>query len=164
MIQRIQTIYLLVTFIFTALLLVLPMGYMMHDGVVESFKLNAVGAYALVTNPATNVVTSQLTQGAWALLVLVCILLGTTVYDILSFRKRIFQIRLAVFNIVLQMGVYAMFAFYYFFLMPNQQVIEGVFRPSWTILLPIFNVILTYLAIRKIGADEALIRSLDRIR
>ena len=48
--------------------------------------------------------------------------------------------------------------------MPNQGVIQGSFQPNWTIVLPIVNVILTYLAIRAIGSDEALVRSLDRLR
>lgn len=164
MLQRIQTVYLIVTFILTVLLLFLPMGYMLHDGMVESFKVNAMGAYQLISDPATSSLSSEMVQCAWALLILVCLIMGTTVYDILLFRKRILQIRLAVFNIMLQLGIYAMFALYYFFLMPNQGVIEGIYQPSWTIVIPIINVILTYLAIRAIGADEALIRSLDRLR
>lgn len=164
MLQRIQTVYLIVTFILTVLLLFLPMGYMLHDGMVESFKVNAMGAYQLISDPATSSLSSEMVQCAWALLILVCLIMGTTVYDILLFRKRILQIRLAIFNMILHMGVYALFALYYFFLMPNQHVIEGVFQPSYTILFPLFNVVLTYLAIRAIGADEALVRSLDRLR
>lgn len=164
MLQRIQTVYLLVTFILTVLMLILPMGYMLQDGMLETFKLNGVGAYRLVTDEAGAVVASQFEQGAWALFILICLIMGVTVYAILSFKKRIFQIRVAIFNMILHMGVYALFALYYFFLMPNQHVIEGVFQPSYTILFPLFNVVLTYLAIRAIGADEALVRSLDRLR
>ncbi len=164
MLQRVQSIYLLVTFILTLLLLILPMGYILQDGMLEVFKVNAVGAYALVSDPSQSSVSSQMVETAWTLFILVCIILGLTIYDIFMFRKRMLQIRIAVFNMLLQLGIYALFAFYYFFLMPNQGIISGVFQPSWTILIPILNVILTYLAIRKIGADEALIRSLDRLR
>ncbi len=164
MLQRIQTIYLLVTFVLTVLLFFLPMGYDMRDGVIEEFELNAVGAYHIVTDPNTSVVSTQFVKGAWALFALVSIILGVTAFDILLFKKRIFQIRVAIFNMMLHLGIYALFALYYFFLMPNQGVIGGSFNPNWTILLPLINVILTYLAIRAIGSDEALVRSLDRIR
>lgn len=164
MLQRIQTVYLFVTLILTVLLLILPMGYMLRDGVEEVFKLNAVGAYGLTKDPATSVMTSQLTSGAWAMFVLVCLLMGSIVFDIILFKKRILQIRVAIFNMMIHLGLYAMFALYYFFLMPNQGVIAGTFSPSFAIIFPIINVILTYLAIRAIGADEALIRSLDRLR
>lgn len=164
MLQRIQTIYLLVTFIFTVLLMILPMGYLLQDGMIETFKLNAVGAYQLIADPTTSNVSSQFVKGAWALFFLICLIMGTTTFDILLFKKRMLQIRVAIFNMMLQLGIYALFALYYFFLMPNQGVVSGIFQPAWTIVLPIINVILTYLAVRAIGADEALVRSLDRLR
>ena len=165
MLQRIQTVYLLVTFILTVLLFFLPMGFdVMGDGAVRTFELNAVGAYQIITDANSSDVTTQFVKGAWALFALVSIILGVTAYDILLFSRRLFQIRVAIFNMMLHLGIYALFAFYYFFLMPNQGVIQGSFQPNWTIVLPIVNVILTYLAIRAIGSDEALVRSLDRLR
>ncbi len=165
MLQRIQTIYLLVTFILTVLLFFLPMGFdMVGGGAEKAFELNAVGAYQIISDPGTSTTTTQFAKGAWALFALVSIILGVTAYDILLFKRRIFQIRVAIFNMMLHLGVYVLFAFYYFFLMPNQGVIQGSFQPNWTIVLPIVNVILTYLAIRAIGSDEALVRSLDRLR
>lgn len=165
MLQRIQTIYLLVTFILTVLLFFLPMGYdMIGEGAAKAFELNAVGAYQVISDPSTSTTSTQLAKGAWTLFALASIILGVTAYDILLFKRRIFQIRVAIFNMMLHLGIYVLFAFYYFFLMPNQGIIQGSFQPNWTIVLPLVNVILTYLAIRAIGSDEALVRSLDRIR
>lgn len=164
MLQRIQTVYLLVTFVLTVLLFFIPMGDVMKDGVMPVFELNAVGAYQIITDPNTSITTVQFVKGAWALFALVSIILGVTVFDILLFKRRIFQIRVAIFNIMLHLGIYALFLLYYDFLMPNQGVFEGSLSPNWTILLPLVNCILTYLAIRAIGSDEALVRSLDRIR
>lgn len=164
MLQRIQTVYLLVTFVFTVLLFFVPMGYVMKDGVVQAFELNAVGAYQIITDPNTSVVSTQFVKGAWALFALVSLILGVTAFDILLFKRRIFQIRVAIFNITLHLGIYALFLLYYDFLMPNQGVFQGSLTPNWAVLLPLFNAILTYLAIRAIGSDEALVRSLDRIR
>ena len=54
----------------------------------------------------------------------------------------------------------------YFFYFKSNTVAEDVL-PTHILLplaLPIINIILTYLAIRAIGKDEALVRSLDRLR
>lgn len=54
----------------------------------------------------------------------------------------------------------------YFFYFKSNTVAEDLL-PTHILLpfaLPIINIILTYLAIRAIGKDEALVRSLDRLR
>ncbi|MBO5251564.1 MAG: DUF4293 family protein, partial [Bacteroidaceae bacterium] len=42
---------------------------------------------------------------------------------------------------------------------------EGTsFTPSWIICLPFVAIVLNWLAIRGIGADEALVKAYDRLR
>ena len=109
MLQRIQTVYLLVTFILTVLLFFLPMGFdVVGEGAEKTFELNAVGAYRIISDPSTATSTTQFTKGAWALFALVSIILGVTAYDILLFKRRIFQIRVAIFNMMLHLGIYAL--------------------------------------------------------
>ena len=72
------------------------------------------------------------------------------------------QIRLSIFNIVLMIGFYLYFGFIIFKLHPVESL--QFQKVGVGIIMPIIAVILTVLAIRKIGADEALVRSLDRLR
>lgn len=69
------------------------------------------------------------------------------------------------FNIILMIFQIISMVAYFFYFKSNYTVEEvlpthilGVFA------IPFINIILTYLAIRAIGKDEALVRSLDRLR
>lgn len=73
--------------------------------------------------------------------------------------------RLNSFNIILMLfQIISMVAYFFYF--KSNTVAEDVL-PTHILLpfaLPFINIILTYLAIRAIGKDEALVRSLDRLR
>ena len=59
----------------------------------------------------------------------------------------------------------ALYIFYFFFAwLCKEKIGEGDFVYKLPIVFPVINIILTYLAIRAIGRDEALVRSLDRLR
>ena len=82
---------------------------------------------------------------------------------IFLFRNRILQIRFCIFNAILMIGFYALLGYYYW----NAQKVAGAhFDLNLKIALtfPVVSIILDYLAIRNIGADEALVRSLERLR
>ena len=73
-------------------------------------------------------------------------------------RLNSFNIILMVFQIISMLG--------YFFYNKSNGIVEDII-PSHILMpfaLPFINIILTYLAIRAIGKDEALVRSLDRLR
>jgi hypothetical protein len=57
------------------------------------------------------------------------------------------------------LGLFGMFFFFIYYSLGDAQVSYKV-----SIFFPLIAVILDYLAIRAIGKDEALIRSIDRIR
>ncbi|MBR2492659.1 MAG: DUF4293 domain-containing protein [Paludibacteraceae bacterium] len=85
--------------------------------------------------------------------------------SIFLFKKRILQMRVNSFNIILMIFQIISMVAYFFYFKSNYTVEEilpthilGVFA------IPFINIILTYLAIRAIGKDEALVRSLDRLR
>ena len=54
----------------------------------------------------------------------------------------------------------------YFFYFKSNYTVEEVLPTHilGVFAIPFINIILTYLAIRAIGKDEALVRSLDRLR
>ncbi len=71
------------------------------------------------------------------------------------------QIRLSVFNIIIQLGSIGLMFFFLF--QANNEFGES-WSTSIVIILPAIAMIFTYLAIRSIGKDEALVRSVSRLR
>lgn len=69
--------------------------------------------------------------------------------------------RLNSFNIILMIGYLGL---NYYYIQNFSKQLDGVVSYEITTIFPFVAAILTYLAIRAIGKDEALIRSMDRIR
>ena len=85
-----------------------------------------------------------------------------SVLIVFLYKKRMLQIRLASFNLFTILGYYGLIAFY---ILKRNPEVNSVFEHVGVgLVTPFIAIVLTYLAIRKIGADEALIRSLNRIR
>jgi len=78
---------------------------------------------------------------------------------ILMYKKRVLQIRILVFSIILLLGLFGMFFYFTYAGFTGAQV---AFKMP--VAFPVIAVVLDYLAIRAIGKDEALVRSMDRIR
>ena len=91
--------------------------------------------------------------GLFALLALVTVFL---------YKKRILQIRLCVFNAILMVCFYGLFLFFWYDLKAALEPVSLNVRLA--LCFPLICLILDYLAIRNIGADEVLVRSLDRLR
>ena len=139
MIQRIQSIYL---FIVSAL------------GITQCFF-----PFATVEGMSLGMNNCYIYAGLAAIAPIISLV------SIFMFKKRILQMRLNSFNIILMLfQIISMVAYFFYF--KSNTVAEDVL-PTHILLpfaLPIINIILTYLAIRAIGKDEALVRSLDRLR
>lgn len=160
MLQRVQTIYLSVTFILTLLMFFLPMANFQVEGDLFSFKALGLEKELSDGSSASYEVYSI------ALFTLLVVILLVNVVGIFLYKNRIFQIRFNVLNIFLYIGVYPLFFLFVWTAfskigISKEDVLLGY---SYPLLFPVLNIILTYLAIRAIGADEALVRSLDRIR
>jgi len=97
----------------------------------------------------------------WLTITNVVILL-IALFTIFMYKWRIIQIRFSIFNMVLLIGYYAIFFFTRYVILQQNTMDSTTF--SWPIILPLISAILTYLALRAIGKDEALVRSLDRLR
>lgn len=101
-----------------------------------------------------NIIHSGLVLVAFIMLIIILHLI-----IILSYKKRIRQIRMTVFTIVLLIGLTGLFFYFAYGGLTNP---HPAFKIS--IAFPLISAVLDYLAIRAIGKDEALIRSVDRIR
>ena len=155
MIQRIQTVYLLIVASLFIALMFLPLAIIQSGDTLYSFDVTGL-----------NILTQQsvLAFPTWSFMILAAIIILLSFVIIFMHKKRILQIRMCVFNTILIIGFCALFGFYLW------QFGKSSALPDMTVSLrvwaafPIISIILNYLAIRSIGADEALIRSLERLR
>ena len=153
MLQRIQTVYLLMIVGLMVATLFLPLALLQAGGEFYSFDASGVSLIAAEAEPVYP------TWGLFALVAAISLLALVTIF---LFKRRILQIRLCVFNAILMLGFYGMFAFF-IWTMEGKLPEFGV-NLKIALSFPVIALILDYLAIRNIGADEALIRSLNRLR
>ena len=182
MIQRIQTLYLLLVVILGTLLCFFsPVQFLLPDG-TEYISLQAFDKWPLAVISV-----------AIPLLALV---------NIFLFKRRLLQVRLNIMNVVLCLGYYALLALYVAYIvkgyeplgaLPSQlSTVNSQLSPvpcqlstvpcqlstvncqlstvncQWYLTMwsaiPLVNVVLTMMATRRILKDEALVRAADRLR
>lgn len=152
MIQRIQSVYLLISFLVLSLMLFFPLGMIdTHTYVVhryDAFTINVVETDELIVHTFPIAVLA----GISALISLITIFL---------YKKRMVQKRLGVLNILLLIGLIVLLYVY-----PNYLSGLDIMMVNYKVLaaMPIIAIILTLLANRAIQKDENLVRSADRIR
>lgn len=153
MIQRIQTLHLLIVTALMAVTLFAPLAWFAGDA--GEFRL-----YAFSRRPRPESVQSTVYMGV--VLALACVLPFITIF---LFKRRLLQIRLCVVEIVLLIGSAVMEAAYYFL---SWRVFSELsfhtqgFRPA--IALPLVCLLFAYLAARAVFRDELMVRAADRIR
>lgn len=157
MIQRIQTVYLLLAVILCFVsLFVTEAEYFVDGQCVASFGNFAFSG----TKPLES-------GGTWALGVL---LIVTALIDMLAiglFQHRMRQLRLVIFGTILLVGyvlVYIFYAWLYLQKIELAMQADADFTFPLAAVFPVVCIILHVLAIHGIRKDEALVRSLDRLR
>ncbi|MDR2138248.1 MAG: DUF4293 domain-containing protein [Tannerella sp.] len=152
MIQRIQTVYLLLVAAAMTAVLFLPLATVQAGGIF--YRYDVLGMHTTTASP-------ELTHPAWALCALSATVILLALAAVFLYGNRMRQIRLCIFNAILLVGFYALFAF---FLWNFSAQSDFHFNVRFALSLPLVSLILDYLAIRNIGADEMLVRSLNRLR
>ena len=153
MIQRIQTVYLLIVVALLVATLFMPLAVFQQGDALLSLK--AMGLSTMVGEP-------EMVYSTWGLFVVTLMIAIIAFVTIFLFKNRVLQIRLCVFNAILMLGFYGFFAFLAYNIKGD---FEGAtMSVKFGLSFPLISLILDYLAIRNIGADEALVRSLDRLR
>lgn len=147
MIQRIQTVYLLVSGIFIGFLFFLPFAEIAKDSAIYLFNAKGI------------LLDTEVKESGLAISALIAIIAAMHGVAILNYKKRIRQMRIIVFTILLMLGLFGLFFFFTYYSFSGAQISFKV-----AMVFPLVAIILDYLAIRAIGKDEALIRSIDRIR
>lgn len=152
MIQRIQSIYMLVVSALTVFLMC-----------SDIFTLYSKAETYEVGSLFVNGKDGESLYSVWPVFALLLLSAVVAFAAIFMYKSRLVQMRVNIFNMVLILGVCIVIAGYGFLLSAKY---EGMtVAPNYGVLwvLPV-NLILSYLALRAIGKDEALVRSLDRLR
>jgi len=149
MIQRIQSVYLLVVTILMIICMCNPVGSI----IASTNEISEFGNLCITLPDGTK------DYAPWALFAILMVVAILSFVTIFLFKKRMLQIRLTIFSSIMLIG-------YYLALVALALMLaEGTsFTPSWIICLPFVAIVLNWLAIRGIGADEALVKAYDRLR
>lgn len=152
MIQRIQSVYLLVVTVLLVVTMCLPAGHFIAADGVNTLAFKPLG----VTLADGGF---QSTWGVFGLLLLSAIVAFGTIF---LFRNRMLQVRMTIFNSVLLIGYYVVFGVFWYVLKGRLDVTG--FQVGWALCLPAVCIILNYLAFRAIYRDEVMVKAADRLR
>ena len=151
MIQRIQTLYLLLCSVALGAALRMPWGSFFTQDAVYSY-----GAFAVKTT-----VGKGDTIGFWALGVILAVCALSAFVSIFFFKKRFTQVRFCVFNLVALLGFYVAFLVMLF---TTKSRLDADFGLHFGCALPLVALILDFLAMNAILKDERKVRAYQRIR
>ena len=161
MIQRIQTLYLLLVVILGTLLCIFsPVEFLLPDA-TDYVSLHALDKWPLAVMSIAIPLLALVTIGLY--------------------KRRLLQVRLNIMNVVLCLGYYALLALYVAYIVKGYEPLDTVncqlstvncqlstvncewYLTMWS-AIPLVNVVLTMMATRRILKDEALVRAADRLR
>ncbi|MBQ9202311.1 MAG: DUF4293 domain-containing protein [Bacteroidales bacterium] len=153
MIQRIQTLYLLLAAAAMAAALFLPWGaFFGADGTVYSYEAFSV---------ARRVGEGSAGISFWALGAILSVCALSSLVAVFFFHKRLTQVRFCVFNMLALIGFYLA---YLVFLWVTIRRLDASFGLNFGISLPFVALIFEFLAMNAILNDEKKVRAYERIR
>ena len=162
MIQRRQTVYMLLSAIVSVLLFFMPLVSFVANGSAMSFTIFGI------KNPIDTILLS--TTYTWPLVVLTVLMTILPVYTIFIYKKRELQIRLC--RLVLLLTVVFIGLVFLYYESDLLKVIAAVEGDTYELdvayfvgmVMPLVNLVLQILAIRGIKKDIELLKSVDRLR
>jgi hypothetical protein len=149
MIQRKQTLFLLVAFILSAACMCMPIGNVLSEGM--GVDTNMYNLWTVEPNGTHKF-------SVWPLFALLLLTFPLCLAAIFSYKKRLQQARLCQFCVLLLVAWYAVWG------IKGWVTADGAFRPAIASAFPLISIVLYLLARKAILADEALVRAADRIR
>jgi len=158
MIQRIQTLFLLLAIAAQAFLFFLPLaGYFVGD---TAYALNAFGLYDLTGGAETKVLTIPFYIAVGLIIVLLTAQIAT-------FKNRKLQLKIGSFAFII--SLLALIPMYYFAITSAQYIplianAQPVLELGFGFGMPLIALFFIFLANRAIRKDEELVRSADRLR
>ncbi|MFO7616750.1 MAG: DUF4293 family protein [Bacteroidales bacterium] len=152
MIQRIQTVFLLLGMIAWNVLFFRPF---------VGFTNDAGGSWYLFAGSIRETVGADVVMGTLPLLLLLIIVDLLLLAALLLYRRRTLQLRVTLLAMILQILIYGLAGLYVFF---GTQKLDASPHLLFSSVLPLAAFILTLLAFRGIRRDQLLLRALDRLR
>ena len=152
MIQRKQTLYLLLALIVTVVCLCLPVAKLVPQGmgvdmpVYNLWVIDGNGGHLFTV---------------WVLFAILLVTCPIALAAIFLYKNRKVQMKLCVINILFMVCWYSVYAFH---AINMGETLHASFQIEFAAGLPFFALILYVMALKGIRADEALIKSMDRIR
>lgn len=151
MIQRVQSLYLLLVAVLMAVTFFSPLlGLKSTD--LSTLVMYSEGIFS----------AEKLIKPTWGVISIAGMSALVAFINIFLFKKRKLQIKVGFITSFLIVFFYITL-FTYFYVYTNQNGLE-LNSAYYGVILPVIALILNFLAIRKIKSDEKLVRSLDRIR
>lgn len=161
MIQRLQTVYLALVIILTFVGLISNIGEYFVGG-------QLIAQFSNFTFHSFESFKAYESAGPWCLSILSIMVIFLSLVSIMLFRKRMRQLRLTIFSTILLVGYIATYAVFAYFYRENLAALQPAADVSFHIpfigVFPVLSIIFNILAIHGIRKDEALVRSLDRLR
>ncbi len=161
MIQRIQTVYLVIAFIAIILAFFFPVAnYTLGNSVDTYLGTVSFFLYGMVKQPATLDISYK-SLFYLPLILIAAMILVLTVLSILQYKKRLRQLRTVNFAILLNIVLIVLF-FFYTDKISKDLAIQTAYRMG--AVFPLISLVFLVLATYAIKRDERLVRSLDRLR
>lgn len=151
MIQRIQSVYLLIAAICGVACMSLPMGRYVSDGLLSATMYNL---WIVPSDGSSRTLVSA------PLFIVLLLASAISLYAIFMYKNRKQQIHLCTFSSLLLVGWYVVYTALAVLCGDH----DATFSPSVYGALPAVALILNAMASRAIKADERLVRAADRIR
>ena len=156
MIQRIQTVYLAVVCVFLALPIVLKLSLATLATENGVYNLSPLTISWVTENGIETVFGSYSIAAAFGLSLVL------TLYAILQFKNRKFQMKLIQIAMLLQPAIGVIVYVYADKMAKLVEEASVSYSPVLAVLL--VNLVLYFLALRGVKKDDALVRSADRLR
>ncbi|MDO9152220.1 MAG: DUF4293 domain-containing protein [Paludibacter sp.] len=155
MIQRIQSLYLLLIVILSCFTLFSPIAGLYNQDETLKYIVNYKGINLVETTG------NKYFENVWALSAISAIVPVIAFITIFLYKKRSLQIRLIIVNIVFMAGFYGLLFIYLW--IAGEKLHADWFLEIVT-AFPLVNIVLSFMAVRAIGKDIALLKSLNRLR
>ncbi len=151
MIQRIQSIFLLLAFVAIASL---RFGH--------AVTISGSGGEAgLFLDSVRYISDGSEILSTWPLAFLVAVILAMNLLVIFMYKRRPLQMRLCIYSLILMAGLLVLG---YYYTIQAQNELGGSSQLEFYSIMPIIGMILNFLAWRAIRKDDLMLKAIDRIR
>jgi len=153
MIQRIQSIYLLIVASLFGSLFFIPISK-----VIVNKEIITLDIQKLTVQSSTQ---NELIQKLFPTTIIATLIIAIALITIFLYKNRTLQMRLINYNTIVIVAIVAIFTYYIYKITIDYNI---SFSFSIGFIIPLIAIIFNILAYRRIKKDEELVKSIDRIR